>query len=58
MALNHLTNVCVGIYVAIPTVVTFEMLPAAILTFYEFQSLLWTLCRNFHSAIHSVDLFF
>ena len=40
MGLNCVTNVCANIYVAITTVVTFEMLPACILTFYEFQSLL------------------
>ena len=58
MALNCVTNVCADIHVAVPTVVTLEMLPVGILTFNEFQILLWILCRNFHSAIHFVYLFF
>ena len=49
MALKCVTNVCGDIHVAIPTVVMFEML-------LFLQSLLWLLCRNFHCAIHSVDL--
>ena len=57
MGLNRVTYVCADIHVAIPVIVTFEMLHASILTFYEFQSLLRILCRNFHSAINSVDLF-
>ena len=58
MALNCVTNVCADIHVAIPTMVMLEMLPVGILTFNEFHSLLWILCRSFHSAIHSVYLFF
>ena len=58
MALNCVTNVCADIHVVIPTVVMLEMLSVGILTFNEFQILLWILCRNFHSAIHSVYLFF
>ena len=37
MALNCLTNVYGDIHVAIPTVVIFEILPAAIPTFHEYQ---------------------
>ena len=39
MPLNCLTNICGDIHFAIPAVVMFEILPATILTFHEYQSL-------------------
>ena len=56
MVLNCLTNVCGDIHIVIPTVVMFEMLPATILTFHEYQCLC-VFGRNFYSVIYAVVLF-
>ena len=57
MALNCLSNVRGDIYIIIPTVVMFEILPATIPMFYVFQCLC-IFGRNFYSVIHTVFLFY
>ena len=54
-ALNCLVNVCGDIHIVIPTVVMFEMVPATILTFHEYQCLC-VFGRNFYSVIYAVVL--
>ena len=56
MALNCLTNVCGVIYIAIPTVLMFEILPATIPTFQVYQCPR-VFFRNFYSVTDTVVLF-